>query len=116
MADPGNLISFTGNFEDLCGAVSSASGLVVVFFVAPWCPPCRHLIDMLPNLALEFPKVTFFKTNTDEATELVMHYQVCSIPHAKYFKAAQGNQIQELASITGVDLPQLKAKIQQFGS
>jgi len=116
MADhPVNLNSFNGSYEDLCQTVSSASGLVVVVFLAPWCPPCRHLGDMLPNLAAEFPKVSFLKTNTDEAQDLVSHYGVCSIPHVKYFKASQGNQVQELASITGVDLPQIKAKIQQFG-
>ena len=116
MADhPINLIIFNGNYEELCSNVSSANGLVVVVFLANWCPPCRHLGELLPNLATEFPKVTFLKTNTDEAQELVSHYGVCSIPHIKYFKAAQGNQIQELTSITGVDLPQIKAKIQQFG-
>lgn len=112
---PGNLISFNGNFEDLCQSISSSAGLVVVVFGAPWCPPCKNYYEILPALALEFPKATFLQTNTDEATELVTHYQILSIPHTKFFKAGQGNQIQELASITGVDLPQIKAKLTQFG-
>ena len=106
---------FTGTYDDLCRSVSSASGLVIVIFTADWCPPCRRLCDMLPAIASEVPGVTFLKANTDENPDLVAHYAVWSIPHVKFLKAAQGSQIQELVSITGIDVQQIKAKIQQYG-
>ena len=45
-----NLIDFNGSYEELCQVISGASGLVVEIFIAPWCPPCRKLNEMLPNL------------------------------------------------------------------
>lgn len=114
MEHSANLTNFVGSYDDLCQAVSAAPGLVVLIFVADWCPPCKKLCEILPALASEAPNVSFMKANTDESPELVAHYGVCSIPHVKFLKAAQGNQIQELASITGIDIPQMKGKIQQY--
>ena len=117
MADhPANLISFSGNFENLIQQVTSSQGLVVVDFYADWCPPCRRLRDALPQIAREHPKVTFLKVDIDESRDLANHYGVSSIPNLKFFKAGQGNQMQELGSVTGADIPQIKSKIQQYSS
>ncbi|EAX89545.1 Thioredoxin family protein [Trichomonas vaginalis G3] len=112
--DPQNINNFAGNYEDLCQAVNNASGLVVVSFYATWNPTCTHLNEKLPGLARELPRITFFRVNTEEAVELIAHYGICSIPQIKFFKGSPGNQIQELATIIGVDIPQIKAKIQQI--
>ena len=116
MEGPPNLMPFTGTYEDLCQGVASSGGLVVLVFTADWCPPCKKLCDFLPTIATDAQNVQFLTANTDETTDLVSHYGVCSIPHVKFLKAAQGGQIQELASITGIDIPQMKAKIQQYGN
>ena len=115
MDPPRNLLPFNGTYEDLCQGVCSSAGLYVLVFTADWCPPCKKLCDFLPAIAVEAQNVQFLTANTDEATDLVAHYGVCSIPHVKFLKAAQGGQIQELASITGIDIQQMKAKIQQYG-
>lgn len=113
-AHPPNINGFTGSYEELVAAVSQAQGLVVVDFFAMWCPPCKRLGEFLPGLAQEYQKVTFLKVDIDQSRELANHYQVNSIPHLRFLKA-QGTQIQELATVTGADFQQIKAKIQQFG-
>lgn len=110
-----NLTLFNGKLEDLNRQVAETNGLVVVDFFANWCPPCRRLSEYLPAIASENPKVLFIKINIDECRELTNHYGINSIPHIKFLKADQGSQIQELASITGADLQQIKNKLQQFG-
>lgn len=117
MADqPANLIPFDGTFENLISQVTQSPDLVVVDFYAVWCPPCRRLAESLPQIARDFPKVTFLKVDIDESRELTNHYGVSSIPHLKFFKAGQGNQMQELGSVTGADIPQIRSKVQQFSS
>lgn len=114
MAAP-NIINFKGNYEELVQQVSHAPGLVVVDFSAVWCPPCKRLGEQLPALAHEAPKVTFLKVDIDQSRELTNHYQINSVPHIRFLKAGHGNQIQELATVTGFDFQQIKTKIQQFG-
>ncbi|KAH0792510.1 Thioredoxin family protein [Histomonas meleagridis] len=106
---------FNGKLEDLNRQIAEAGCLVVVDFFATWCPPCNRLGDNLPAIAAENPKVQFLKINIDECRDLTNHFGINSIPHIKFFKADQGSQIQELASITGVDIQQMKSKLQQFG-
>ncbi|EAX90594.1 Thioredoxin family protein [Trichomonas vaginalis G3] len=116
MDHPTNLTLFNGTYDELTSVVGSANGLVVAVFGAQWCPPCKRYADFLPQIAMEFAKVTFLQINTDEAVEVVQHYGIFSIPHTKFLKAGQGNQIQELAAITGFDISQIRAKIQQYGN
>ena len=112
-----NIITFNGNYEELVNQVNQAPGLVVVDFYATWCPPCKRLGDQLPTLAHESPKVTFLKVDIDQSRDLATHYQINSIPHLRFLRRVeQGtNQIQELATVTGADFQQIRAKIQQFG-
>lgn len=116
MEHPVNLSLFNGTFDELSNVVGGANGLVVTVFGAHWCPPCKRYAEALPSIAIEYPKVTFLQINADESVELVQHYGIFSIPHTKFLKAGQGNQIQELAAITGFDLSQTKTKIQQYGN
>jgi thioredoxin 1 len=110
-----NIEPFTGNFGDLTNTVLGKTGLVVVDFWATWCPPCRRLGELLPQIASENPNVSFLKVDIDQARDLATHYGVTSIPHIKFLKAGPDGQVQELGSVVGVDIPQIKAKIAQFG-
>ena len=110
-----NISGFNGSYEELVAAVCQAPGLVVVDLFAQWCPPCKRLSEYLPTLAQEYQKVTFLKVDIDQSRELATHYQVNSIPHLRFLKAGPGSQIQELATVTGADIQQIKAKIGQFG-
>ena len=113
-AHPPNLEQFSGTYQELCQHITQAQTLVVVDFSAKWCPPCRRLGEILPSIANENPRIQFLKIDIDESRDLSNHYGVSSIPHIKFLKAGQDGQIQELASVIGADVQQIKTKIQQF--
>jgi thioredoxin 1 len=113
---PTNLKHFTGSFKDLSAEITASGGLVVVDFFATWCPPCRRLGEIIPSLATESPKVRFLKVDIDESKDLASHYQVTSIPHVKFLRGSGDGQIQELASVVGADVAQIKSKIAQFAA
>lgn len=112
-SNPGNLTMFTGTCEELRKKISSVNTLVVVLFTEPWCPPCRPISEYFPQLARDFPTVSFFSVN-GESRELFKAMNVYTVPHLKYFHAGQGNNINELYSITGTDITQIRAKIQNL--
>ena len=106
-----NLIDFKGDFADLKSTVEKAPGLVLVDFYAPWCPGCRRLGQLLPGIASANEGVTFLKVDIEENPELKAHYGITSIPVVKYYK---GNIGSELATVQGAQIPDIKAKIEQF--
>jgi hypothetical protein len=59
--------------------------------------------------------VTFLTVDVDQNRELQTHYQINSIPHLKFFRGSADGSVQELASVIGADIPQIKAKLAQFG-
>lgn len=113
-SNPPNLEKFSGSYQEFCQCINAAQKLVVVDFSAEWCPPCRRLGEVLPSIAESNPHVQFLKIDIDESRDVSNHYSVSSIPHIKFLKAGQDGQVQELASVIGADIPQIKAKIGQF--
>lgn len=66
------------DFDDL---VLKADSFVLVDFWAEWCHPCKMLGPVLEEVAKErHGKLTIYKMNIDDNTEIPVQYGVRSIP------------------------------------
>lgn len=114
MTSASNILIFRGDKDALSQQVVSAGDLVVVYMYAQWCPSCQRLSAELPKIANDYPNVLFLKSNVDEAKKLCSSFSITSIPHLKYFKINEDQQLQELCSITGANIPAIREKLSEF--
>ncbi|MEI8012055.1 MAG: thioredoxin [Candidatus Omnitrophota bacterium] len=70
--------------------VIKASVPVLVDFWAEWCGPCRMVLPMVEEIAVELTgKAKVGKVNVDEAPDLAAQFDVASIPTLLIFKNGQ---------------------------
>jgi thiol-disulfide isomerase/thioredoxin len=82
----------------LCGTRSTATQLIIVKFVAPYCPACETLKPVLHQIAEENTgKVHLVELDMSEEPELAINYGVRSAPTVILVK-----QQQTLAQIAGL--------------
>lgn len=55
-------------------------GNCVLVFGAPWCPQCRAMDNILPQVENLLPNVTFIHVNADDFLYLVAEYAIDSLP------------------------------------
>lgn len=67
-------------------AEETREGLVLVDFFATWCGPCRMLEPVLEDLLNDNPDLKLVKVDVDQSRNLVMDYQVMSVPTLVLFK------------------------------
>lgn len=63
---------------------------VLVDFWATWCGPCKMIAPIVKEIADEYDgKILVGKVNVDEEPDLIMQYNVSSIPTLMVFKNGQ---------------------------
>jgi thioredoxin 1 len=66
---------------------SAESGTVLVYYWAPWCPPCKVLGPMIEEIAGEIGnKVKIVKIDVDENPESTGKFEIMSIPTLMIFQ------------------------------
>jgi len=93
-------INTTAEFNNVIkDAVADHVGVVVLSFKAAWCAPCTMLGTTLSVLPEQFKdRAVFVVSDADEADELVVKFNVRSLPLVVVYDAAN-NSVYE--SITG---------------
>lgn len=67
--------------------IISGNSVVMVDFWATWCGPCRMLMPVVEEVAVEMEgKAVIAKCNVDEADEVALKYGIRSIPTLLFFK------------------------------
>ena len=65
------------NFEN---EVLKSDKKVLIDFYADWCGPCRMVGPVVEEIAAEHPEYKVCKVNVDEENELVVSFNIMSIP------------------------------------
>ncbi|XXG81865.1 hypothetical protein AAC387_Pa09g2412 [Persea americana] len=78
-------------FEAKVSAASSLSQLVILYFTATWCGPCRFMSPLYESLASKHPKVVFLKVDIDELRDVAARWNISSVP--SFFFVKNGREV-----------------------
>ena len=87
------------NFEN---EILKSDKVCLVDFYADWCGPCKMMSPVIDKIAEELgEKVKVGKVNSDENRDLVIKYQIMSIP--SIFVIKDGKVVKNFVGVTSKD-------------
>ncbi|XP_021291999.1 TPR repeat-containing thioredoxin TDX [Herrania umbratica] len=102
-------IHSTGELETRLNAATRASRLVILYFTAAWCGPCRFISPLYTSLAAKYAKVVFLKVDIDEASDVAGCWKISSVPTFVFVRNGK-----EVDKVVGADKTALERKIAQY--
>src|SRR5690554_6833926 len=83
--------------QNYAEVTNNGDRLVLIDFFATWCQPCKILMPIVEELALERDDVDFYKIDVDQHHEVAIGEKVSSIPTLVLYRKGE-----RLDSLTGV--------------
>jgi thiol-disulfide isomerase/thioredoxin len=96
------------SLEDLDNFIVKNNKIILLYFGAVWCGPCKVLKQKLSeNETLEqMPELTVCYIDTDKNSEITEMYSIKSLPTQIFIKLVNDN-VKELSRIVGYDYTKL---------
>lgn len=76
---------------------ASQKAVVVAYFTAPWCGPCRMLKPTLEKLEAENDGLTVVRIDVDSNSQLARDFRIMSVPQLWFYQ--KGHQEE---TVTGI--------------
>ncbi|XVF09430.1 hypothetical protein REPUB_Repub07fG0092100 [Reevesia pubescens] len=95
--------------ETKLNPATRTSRLVILYFTATWCGPCRFISPLYTSLAAKYAKVVFLKVDIDEARDVAARWNISSVP--TFFFIRNGKEVDK---VVGADKNTLERKIAQY--
>ncbi|XP_028074353.1 thioredoxin H-type-like [Camellia sinensis] len=89
-------------------ASKATSKLMVIYFTASWCVPCRFMEPAIDEFAAKYTEVEFIKIDVDELMDVSQEYGVQAMP--TFILIKKGRVVDK---VTGVRKEELQNKIEK---
>jgi len=88
---------------------ATSMGTVVIDYKAKWCQPCSQIAPEVEKLAHQYPSISFYKVDVDEASDIASSVGISAMPTFHFYK--NGKLVDK---IVGANLPALKRKVAEL--
>ncbi|KAH6770691.1 hypothetical protein C2S52_015494 [Perilla frutescens var. hirtella] len=89
-------------------ASKQTSKLIVIYFTASWCGPCKHILPSVNEFAEKYADVDFIKIDVDELDDVAQEFGVQAMPTFILMKKGK-----EVDKIVGAKKDDLQKKIEK---
>lgn len=101
-------ISTLNDFQDI---IYSTSKVVVVYFYATWCPPCRKVTPFYHDIRMAYTNIVFYKVDTDENNDTANYAGIEEMPTFKFYRNGY-----EKDTLIGTNCQDLEKKLLYYNS
>ena len=84
--------------------------LVLAYFTASWCGPCKHISPVVSNIAEHNSHIKVIKIDVDECEEVSESCEIECMPTFKFYK---NNSIEPVDTFSGADADGLINQIEK---
>merc|ERR1712119_126395 len=103
------MVKYVANMAEFNALMKlSETKVVVIYFTATWCPPCKRIGPYFESLPNEFANVEFVKVDVDAAADVSGQCGIQCMPTFQFYK--NGDKIDELQGASEDGLKAMVAK------